>query len=177
MAVHWRGRAFGPGELADTIFSGDWTAFPTIGASALRRTIASCQVSYANEDLPPALVASGTSSLYLRVLTIRDGDDPPGGWPTEPDSGTDDVLIAPIIWNVGLALPAGFTVGSTANVFYHGSVAGGLVDSAAQRKFEVGERGHTWVSVGPIAAVGEGFALDSFTAQIMVRQLWDDSPR
>lgn len=170
--ARWHGRSFGPTSFQNGVFDGDWVPFSGFGSPTLLRTIASVHVSYANEDIPPSLVASGTPNLHLRILTIPDGDALPSGWPEDPDADADDVCISPIIWTVGQAVPAGFTTGSTSNMFYHGALAGGIVDVKSERAFPFGVHPHTYASVGPLVSVGTSASIDFFTAQIMVRQLY-----
>lgn len=172
MAQHWYGKSFGPFEEINTIMAGDWVPFSGFGSARLLRTIASVHVSYANEDVPPSNAGSGNPNLFLRILTLADGDTPPDPWPTDPDSGTDDVLISPIIWTNGIAVPAGFTTGSTSNMLYHGAVAGGLVDVKSIRDFDFGVHPHTYAAVSGLVSTGEGPGQDLFSAQIMIRQLY-----
>jgi hypothetical protein len=173
MSRHWHGHAFGQFETLGTFMEGSWVPFTGFGASTLLRTLAMAHVSYGNEDLPPAVAASGIPNLFLRILTIPDGDSPPGSWPTDPDSGTDDVLFAPIIWTNGIAVPAGFTTGSTSNMFYHGALPSGLVDVKSERHFDFGVHGRTHASINGLVSEGEGAGQDVFSAQITIRQLWE----
>jgi len=173
MSLHWHGKSFGPFETLNPFMDGDWVPFSGFGSSRLVRTLASVHVSYVNEDVPPSLAASGNPNLFLRILTITDGDSPPESWPTDPDSGTDDVLFAPIVWTNGIAVPGGFETGSTPNMFYHGALSPGLVDVKSERAFGFGIHGRTFVSVNGLVSVGEGGGQDLFSAQIAVRQLWE----
>ena len=169
--MEWHGHSWGPNDSISGVFDGDFVPFSGFGTMTIVRTIATVHVSYGNEDLPPAAAGNAIGNLHLRVLSIPDGDGIPSGWPEDPDCGTDDILIAPINWTVGQAVPAGFTTGSTSNMFYHGSLSGGLVDVKSERLFEFGVHARTFASVGPLLSTGRGPGLDLFTAQIMVRQL------
>jgi len=173
MAKRWFGKCWGPSETVNTSFSGSWEPFSEPVPSRLLRTIAMATVSYENANVPPSNAGSGNSGLYLRVLTIPNGTSPPDPWPSDPDSGTDDVLVTPIIWTCTQATFVDWTTGATPHLYYSGAVAGGLVDVASERSFNASEHGRTFFAINGMVSEEEGPALDLFAAQVVIRQLWE----
>lgn len=174
MATAWRGRAWGPSESQSDFYQYTWRPFGAFTQSALRRTLGSCNVMYENPNVGPTNAGSGNGHLYFRVLTTVYPDDPPSGWPSDPDVG-DDVLFEPIVWTAAAATPAGWTTGSTPHLYYLGSCIPGTVDVQGQRKFEFGTDPFVHVFVGPLGSrLDSGPATDQFAVAIKLRMLFGD---
>lgn len=172
-ALLWTGRAWGPSESSSDIFQYTWEPFGIFTQQRLERTIASCSVQYASQDVPPERFQGGNGALFFRVIMTNLADDPPSGWPADPNVG-DDILMAPIVWRVGVYQPANLTSGRTENLWYQGSLDPAQVDVKSRRLGHViaGTRIH--VFVGPLGGrLDSGPATDQFTTAITLRMLWE----
>jgi len=170
--VPWTGRFFGPSEAIGENFSSSWVPYSTTTDNAIRRVQASCMTAYTSDDPSPFAAGSGNSGIYLRVLIVEEGLDPPSGWPTEPDSG-DDVLFEPVPWTTSFYLPANVDFGRVERVSYTGSLDPGLAISHGQRRFDAPTAPRVHWYVGPIAAEVEGPLFDLFTTQVGIRLFYE----
>lgn len=149
-----------------------WNPVGRFNNLALRRTIASVQVAYANEDVPPFNAGSGNGQLFFRCRIEPNSGDAPVNWPGDPDI-TGDIFFEPIMWNTGVYQPPNVTFGRPETLLYHGSTVPGVVDVQGQRVFEFDSNPQVHVFVGPLNdRLDSGPGTDQFTVSIMLRMLF-----
>jgi hypothetical protein len=99
----------------------------------LLRTRAFFSLATAQNDGPPFTIGNAHAPQIFRIVVTAQDDPPDELWPGEPE-GVDDVIFHPLVWQTGLYVPGNVGFGRPEEVFCVANPAGGVADSAAERK-------------------------------------------
>jgi hypothetical protein len=119
----------------DTQFNGSEFVSGSLVDPTLLRTRAWCELSYADENVPPQYPGNASDPMVFRVIASDESNIPTGNWWEEADE-LDDVIFSPLQWQDTWLLPADTLHGNPRTILSTARLNEGLADSHGMRKFE-----------------------------------------